>query len=218
MCVPPHPLLSFSFSVSVVSLAGFLKMRNRSLNVLDRGQNCFLSQPDAVAIDSKKVNVCLKSARQLHHPARWCLSVEKSRKKSLVAVCPKASADGEPNVIFQPHQVAFPLGLLLTTPSPCQRRAVARPTFTGPLGASAAKRNLLLPPWTSLSRKTTRMFFASRCGECSFVSGSDSDTISSEPCLHLCKGNKDEKQKVHAAHHQESMVVSGSVTEKDFGM
>lgn len=68
---PPHPLLSFSFSVSVVSLAGFLKMRNRSLNVLDRAQNCFLSQPDAVAIDSKKVNVCLKSARQLHHPARW---------------------------------------------------------------------------------------------------------------------------------------------------
>lgn len=67
---PPHPLLSFSFSVSVVSLAGFLKMRNRSLNVLDRAQTC-LSQPDAVAIDSKKVNVCLKFARQLHHPARW---------------------------------------------------------------------------------------------------------------------------------------------------
>ncbi|CAM9715312.1 unnamed protein product [Rangifer tarandus platyrhynchus] len=44
-------------------------MRNRSLNVLDRAQNC-LSQPDAVAIDSKKVNVCLKFARQLHHPAR----------------------------------------------------------------------------------------------------------------------------------------------------
>ena len=64
---PPHPLLSFSFSVSVVSLAGFLKMRNCSLNVLDRAQNC-LSQPDAVAIDSKKVNVCLKFARQLTTP------------------------------------------------------------------------------------------------------------------------------------------------------
>ncbi|XP_070214633.1 uncharacterized protein [Bos mutus] len=46
-------------------------MRNCSLNVLDRAQNC-LSQPDAVAIDSKKVNVCLKFARQLHHPARCC--------------------------------------------------------------------------------------------------------------------------------------------------
>ncbi|XP_059227621.1 uncharacterized protein LOC131999078 isoform X1 [Mustela nigripes] len=118
----------------------------------------------------------------------------------------------------QPPQVAFPLGLLLTTPSPCQRRAVARPTFTGPLGASAAKRNLLLPPRTSLSRKTTRMFFVSRCGECSFVSSSDSDTISSEPCLHLCKGNKDEKEKVHTTHHQESTVVPGSITEKDFGV
>ncbi|XP_059227623.1 uncharacterized protein LOC131999078 isoform X3 [Mustela nigripes] len=115
-------------------------------------------------------------------------------------------------------EVAFPLGLLLTTPSPCQRRAVARPTFTGPLGASAAKRNLLLPPRTSLSRKTTRMFFVSRCGECSFVSSSDSDTISSEPCLHLCKGNKDEKEKVHTTHHQESTVVPGSITEKDFGV
>lgn len=53
-----HPLLSFSFSVSVVCLAGFLKMRTRSLNVLDRAQNRFLSQPGAVAIDSKKVTVC----------------------------------------------------------------------------------------------------------------------------------------------------------------
>ncbi|XP_032478913.1 uncharacterized protein LOC116749067 isoform X2 [Phocoena sinus] len=70
MRVPLTPSSLFSFSVSVVSLAGFLKMRNRSLNVLDRAQNC-LSQPDTVVIDSKKVNVCLKSARQLHYPARW---------------------------------------------------------------------------------------------------------------------------------------------------
>lgn len=62
------------------------------------------------------------------------------------------------------------------------------------------------------------MFFVSQCGESSSVSGSDSDTISSEPRLHLCKGNKDEKQKMHATHHQESTVVPGSVTKKDFGM
>ncbi|VCW98419.1 unnamed protein product [Gulo gulo] len=45
----------------------------------------------------------------------------------------------------QPHQVAFPLGLLLTTPSPCQRRAVARPTFTGPLGVCSKEESAPSP-------------------------------------------------------------------------